>query len=186
MHETHGGGDGENVFIFVLIPLPIMPTINKARKTALEWKKSATFIGSNGFFVPLQQRCNVGGISHVGVARCAGFGMTICVFFCLYKLHHIKQFPICYFAFELNRLPLICDLVNTEIATVMYSCFSSNSGGFWNPFTKICGCSQHMYYIWSFNPPSYNAHYKQGIVIWTLRQQMVEIKYSPSFLLFKI
>lgn len=33
------------------------------------------------FFVPLQQRCNVGGISHVGVARCAGFGMTICVFF---------------------------------------------------------------------------------------------------------
>ena len=47
-------------------------------------------------------------------------------FFCLFKLHHIKQFPICYFAFELNRLPLICDLVNTEIATVMYSCFSSN------------------------------------------------------------
>ena len=66
------------------------------------------------YFVSLQQRCNVGGISHVGIARCAGFGMTICIFFCLYKPHIVDKLAICQLTFELDSSSLILHCINTK------------------------------------------------------------------------
>ena len=76
-------------------------------------------------FVPLQQRCNVGGISHVGIARCAGFGMTICIFFCLYKPHIVDKLSICQLTFELDSSSLILHSINTKRESMVSPWFYS-------------------------------------------------------------
>lgn len=47
-------------------------------------KKSAISLEVADFFVSLHRRCIVGGIPHVGIVRCAGYEMTICIFFFVY------------------------------------------------------------------------------------------------------
>ena len=102
------------------------------------------FVWMFGNFLYLcKRRCNVGGISHVDIVRCAGFGMTICIFSCLYESHIINKFPICHFAFKLNGSSLIfysIDTIRKSMMSALFYSIARNSSSIGKPTAELGGC----------------------------------------------
>jgi hypothetical protein len=93
------------------------------------WAKYENFLHNplnfESLLLFLQQRSNVGGISHVGIARCAGRRNDHLLLFYLYELHHVEQFSIGHFAFELYVLSLPSNSIHTEHVVMVSPLFGS-------------------------------------------------------------